>query len=183
MEDLKTMMVDRDTEIKLGCICPDFAERWKWVRDQMWQIHGRQIRITEGLRTFAQQWDVWNQGRLKDKDGSWVICDMKKVVTYAKPGESYHQYGLAVDSCFSGGDPYLMKIARSDAQTLWNQFGLLCGNKGLTWGGSFKHPDQPHCEITYGLSIHSIQIIYEDKGIKGVWEKCSQLSTCGRELV
>lgn len=177
------MMIDKSTELKLGSVCPDVAARWLTIRQQMWDTHGRQLKVTEGLRTFAQQWDTWSQGRLKDKDGTWVICDIRKVVSYAKPGESFHQYGLAIDSAFLGEDPYLSKIHESDCNSLWNQYGFLCVKNGLTWGGSFKHPDRPHCEITYGLSIHNIQIIYEDRGIKGVWEKCSKLSLCGSELI
>lgn len=175
------MVIDKNTDIKLSGVIPDLASRWVDVRKDLFNLTNHQIRITEGLRTFSQQWNAWGEGRLKDKDGTWIICDMSKVVTFAKAGESYHQYGLAIDSCFLGSDPYL--VGDPKGQTIWIQYGYLCKKNGLTWGGDFKHPDKPHCEINYGLNIHSIQIIYEDSGIKGVWKKCKQVSSCGMELV
>lgn len=178
------MIFDPSTEMKLTAVCPDVALRWKNVRDEMWTLYQLQIKVTEGLRTFSQQWDDWGKGRLKDKNtGEWVICDVRKVITYAMPGQSFHQYGLALDSCFMGPDPYLEHIHPDDSEKFWAEYGRLCRKHGLQWGGDWKHPDRPHCEMTYGLSIDEIQIIYEDLGIKGVWQKCKQVSQCGTQLV
>lgn len=176
------MNYDSSTESKLLSVFPGLASIWRAVAQEMWDLHQVQIKVTEGLRTFSQQWDCWHQGRLKDKGGEWVICDIRKVVTYAMPGKSFHQYGLAIDSAFMGSDPYLSTIVEKDSQFLWNEYGRLCKKHGLVWGGDFKHADRPHCENSYGLSLIELQILYEDKGLKGLWNKCKILSECGGQI-
>ena len=47
------------------------------------------VRITQGLRTFKEQDDLYAIGRTKTG----------KKVTNAKAGQSIHNYGLAVDIC------------------------------------------------------------------------------------
>ena len=47
------------------------------------------VRITQGLRTFKEQDELYAQGRTK----------AGKKVTNAKAGQSIHNYGLAVDIC------------------------------------------------------------------------------------
>lgn len=175
------MIFDSNTTIKLTSVFPELAQAWKLVAIDMFDEHEVKIKVTEGLRTFSQQWDLWSQGRLKDKNGHWLICDIKKVVTYAMPGQSFHQYGLAIDTCFMGRDPYLSSIPIRDSELLWNEYGRLCHKHGLEWGGNWKRPDRPHAQWISGLTLHDLQILYEDGGIKKVWAECTKRSQCGRE--
>lgn len=46
-----------------------------------------QILITQGMRTIAQQNELYAQGRTKKGD----------IVTNARGGDSFHNYGLAID--------------------------------------------------------------------------------------
>lgn len=179
------MMDDPRTDFKLTKVCPDVGERWKAARKAIWEKVGRQIRVTDGMRSFAEQWAIFGKGRLKEKDGTWLICDKKLVVTHAMPGQSFHQFGLAIDSCFMGDDPYLAKLHRPETDMLWNLYGEAVKAQGMMWGGDWKQPktDRPHCEIDYGLSIHTIQMVYEDHGLKAVWEKCKNTLLCGGEMV
>ncbi len=173
------MMEDPKTDWKLMKVCPDVGTRWKAAREEIWNSIGRQIGITDGLRSYADQWALWGKGRLKDKNGTWVVCDKKLIVTYAMPGQSYHQYGLAIDSCFLGNDPYLAKLPRGEAEILWELYGKAVKTQGLEWGGGWKIPDRPHCQLTYGLSTHMLQMIYEERGLSGIWEKCKSTMMCG----
>ncbi len=173
-------MFDRETDARLSEVCPDLAVRWTNVQKEFKSAHGLTLRITEGVRTFAQQWAVWGQGRVKNKSGVWSISDIRKIVTFARPGESYHQYGLALDVAFVGVDPYLQKLPKLQSDLLWLDYGRLCRNNHLVWGGDWKKRiDRPHCEISYGLSVHELQSIYELSGFKGVFAKCKQLYECG----
>ena len=151
----------------------------------MWEKHNQQLRVTGGLRDCSEQWALFSIGRKKDHGGDWIVENPKKIVTYARGGESFHNFGLALDSAFMGDDPYLTKMPVKDAAILWNEYGALCRENGLEWGGDWKGPkiDRPHCQRTYNLSLHTLQMIYEQCGIKGVFEKCSQIMGCGRELV
>jgi peptidoglycan LD-endopeptidase CwlK len=57
---------------------------------------GYTIEVVQGLRTFAEQDELYKQGRTKPG----------QVVTKAKGGQSNHNYGLAVDLCpFVNGKP------------------------------------------------------------------------------
>lgn len=176
------MIPDPVSESRLKLVLPDLAIRWRRVAQAMWNQHERQMRVTDGYRSFGDQWKYWSAGRLKDKNGDWIICDGAKVITHALPGESFHNYGLALDSCFMGDDAYLGKDPHG--HNLWEEYGRLCLENSLVWGGNWKgmRNDRPHCEITYGLSIHAVQILYEDGGLKAVWNKCKLMSQCGAEL-
>lgn len=173
-----------DNESQLDLVCPDVADRWRQVEKLMWENHNYKIRITEGYRSFESQLAVWKQGRKKTASG-WVVVDPKKIVTHAMPGESFHQYGLAIDSCFEGGDPYLDRLPKNDCTFLWNEYGRFCKSVGLEWGGDWKGSanDRPHCQMTYGYTIHTLQIAFEKIGIQGVWDKCKTALMCGGELV
>lgn len=190
MASNQALAMDPKTVFKLSQLCPDVAQRWKDAAFEL-QKNGLFIRVTDGYRTFADQWAEWGKGRLKDKNGEWVICDRRKVVTYAKPGFSLHNYGLALDSCFHGDDPYWEKLWKSgpegkaESSKRWKALGDAVKAQGMVWGGDWfgiKH-DQPHAEMTYGLSIHSIQMAYEELGLKGLWDKCKNALLCGAELV
>lgn len=56
---------------------------------ELCKAEGIEIRVTSTLRTFAEQAQLYAQGRTKPG----------QIVTRAKPGQSWHNYGLAVDVC------------------------------------------------------------------------------------
>ena len=49
---------------------------------------------TSGMRTWEEQQKLYNQGRTAESKAKG-----EKIVTNAKPGSSYHNYGLAIDFC------------------------------------------------------------------------------------
>lgn len=101
------------------------------------------LRIMQGLRTFAEQDVIYQQGRTKPG----------AIVTMAKPGYSYHNYGLAVDLCELDGQ-------RNNVVDWKFNMGLLKGiaqKHGITWGGDFKTiKDKPHFEISFGYSVEQL---------------------------
>lgn len=179
------MNIESSTEGKLKQVYPDLAQRWRMVAQKMWDTHRVQIKVSDGFRDYAEQLKIWSKGRTKDSNGVWVISNIKSIVTHAMPGQSYHEYGLALDSCFQGSDPYLDKIDRKDAQFLWNEYGKFCKEVGLEWGGEWRGSknDRPHCQLTYGLNLHSLQALLCEGGLKAVWNKCKSISHCGAVLV
>lgn len=104
------------------------------------------MRMTEGLRSSAVQAERFAQGRTKPGP----------IITRAAPGYSFHEYGLAFDSCFIGPDPYLEK--HKDKEYCWKEFGRLAVANGLMWGGNFRSfKDKPHCEKSFGLTISELR--------------------------
>lgn len=173
------MTSDPVSQARLHIVLPDLARAWSKVRDKFFDMHGLQIRVTQGYRTYTDQWAIYAQGRKKDFKGQWIVVDKKKIVSQARGGESFHNFGLALDSAFMGDDPYLANS--SDSKNLWNEYGKLCGQYGLEWGGTWKVPDRPHCQMTLGISLSELQMIHEKTGLKGVFAKCSQIQGCGKE--
>ena len=176
------------TDQELAKVFPDLAVRWRRVAEDMWNNHQKRIRVIEGLRTFARQWELYGQGRKKEKNGLWLVTDKSKIVTNAVPGLSMHQYGLAIDSGFVGPDPYLEKLPKAEAKFLWKEYGRFVMAHGMEWGGDWNGNgkedrndwDRPHCQLRYGLSISAIQSLHDFNGVKAVWAKCKALVQCGQ---
>lgn len=165
------LIKDPVSDQRLSLVYPAMRPQWLSVRRDLYELYELQIRVTDSLRTFKEQFDVYSQGRKLIK-GTWEIVDASKVVSYALPGQSYHNYGLALDSAFHGDDPYLEKRTDAQFELIWGDYGRLCEKYGLAWGGRWpgKKRDRPHCESTYGLSLHELQLIYERSGLVGIFK-------------
>lgn len=95
------------------------------------------LRITDGLRTFEEQNNLYAQGRTK----------AGKVVTKAKGGQSYHNYGLAFD-CYltKNGKVTFLKPVNSEIAKIGEDLGL-------EWGGKWKTiKDYPHFQLNKGTT-------------------------------
>ncbi len=98
--------------------------------------------VTSTLRTFQEQTDLFAQGRTAPSNG--------KIVTWARAGESWHNFGLAFDVV-----PIVNGKAIWTSITLWNTIGRLGKQIGLIWGGDFpgKKKDRPHLEYHPNLTL------------------------------
>lgn len=97
-----------------------------------------EILVTSTLRTFEEQADLFAIGRTKPGD----------IVTNAKAGESWHNFGLAFDVV-----PLVNGKAVWD-NPFWNRIGELGKQAGLVWGGDFKSfKDKPHFEFHPDLTL------------------------------
>lgn len=90
--------------------------------------------ITETLRSNEEQEELYAQGRTKPG----------KIVTYAKPGESKHNHGLAFDTAFRVS-PGSTKITWEGP---WELVGQMGEQIGLEWGGRWKKRDRPHFQLS-----------------------------------
>ena len=116
------------------------------------------IRIVQGLRTIEEQNALYAQGRTTP--GS--------IVTNAKGGSSYHNYGLAIDICWLFADAngeYQYNDKKSWAQGgNFRKVINIFKEAGYTWGGDFKSiPDAPHFEKTFGHNWRDLLQMVEDK--------------------
>lgn len=120
------------------------------VRDEVRQIIAEcdkaltgkaKVRITQGLRTFQEQADLYSIGRTKPG----------KKVTNAKSGQSIHNYGLAVDICLIiDGKAASWDTAKdwdNDRVADWYECVKIFAKHGWEWGGNWKKfKDLPHFE-------------------------------------
>lgn len=117
-----------------------------------------QCRFTHTLRTDKEQDALYAQGRTKPG----------KVVTWAKGGESYHNYGFAIDVCLLvdlNGDGIKeaswdnIKDYDGDHQSDWREIVEVFLKYGWEWGGNWNKPktDTPHFQKIFGKSIAQLK--------------------------
>ena len=167
---------------RLKTVHPDLRDRYLKAIALFKQTHGLDVRPTETFRSESQQMEYFKIGRvLNPTTRKWTVVG--KTVTNALPRQSWHLFGLAIDSCFEGPDPYMEHIPTADADALWLALGEAFEAYELTWGGRFKSVDRPLCELTYGLSLKDAQTLYAKSGVVAVWNKVDAIITCGGHLV
>ena len=112
------------------------------------------------LRTFAEQQALYEQGRKTPG----------QIVTKAKAGESYHNYGLAFDFVpTENGKPKWGDL------NSFKQVGELGESLGLQWGGRWpKFKDYPHFQLSFGFNTQELRVFYEIGGLPRVWEEISK---------
>ncbi|SFE43156.1 peptidoglycan L-alanyl-D-glutamate endopeptidase CwlK [Paenibacillus algorifonticola] len=109
---------------------------------------GVSIVITQGYRSAAEQDALYAQGRTKP--GS--------IVTNARAGYSYHNFGVAIDFALLSSDGKQVhwdtkRDGDGDGTADWSEVVQEAKALGFAWGGdwtSFK--DYPHFEMTFGIS-------------------------------
>ena len=109
-------------------------------------------RFTFTLRTIAEQNELYAQGRTKPG----------KRVTNAKGGQSYHNYGLAVDVALINGKGIEWSMTADhdkDGLADWREVVAIFKKYGWEWGGDWKMRDNPHFQKTLGYSIAQLQTI------------------------
>jgi len=136
-------------------------------------LTGRAIcRAAYTRRTFQEQNDLYAQGRTKLFDATGKRLG---IVTWAKGGESYHNYGLALDIVLlidkDGNGTYEAASWDTegdydgDKQSDWMEVVKVFKADGWEWGGDWKKPktDSPHFQKTFGLSIADLKKLHNVK--------------------
>jgi peptidoglycan L-alanyl-D-glutamate endopeptidase CwlK len=114
---------------------------------------GIDVRVTSGMRSMQTQADLYNKGR----DAKGNVVDKNAVITNAKPGQSYHNYGLALDITIVDGK----KNNWNTSSPEWKKAGELGEAAGFEWGGRWTDlPDAPHFQDSFGLSTKALASLY-----------------------
>jgi hypothetical protein len=104
------------------------------------------LRVTHALRTIAEQNALYAQGRTTKGN----------IVTNAKGGQSFHNFGLAID------------VVELTGKTVnWNfdyrKLKPIADGMGIEWGGTWKFVDKPHFQITFGYKTSQLAALPKDK--------------------
>lgn len=112
-------------------------------------LEGIVLRVTDGYRSFREQWVVWQVGR--DEDGN--IVDPDAILTKARPGRSWHCWRRAYDVCVVRFPGDLTPKNVYDGP--WERIAVIGESCGLTAGAHFKgdFKDRPHFEFPNGRTI------------------------------
>ena len=117
-------------------------------------------RFSYTLRTFAEQDGLYAQGRTKPG----------AIVTKAKGGQSYHNYGLAIDivllvdkdknGTFETASWDVKTDFDGDGKSDWQEVVAIFKRYGYDWGGDWKFNDAPHFQKTFGKSVAELQSLH-----------------------
>jgi len=118
-------------------------------------------RFSHTLRTFSEQDALYAQGR--SKAGA--------IVTKARGGQSYHNYGLAIDivllvdkdgnGTFESASWDTKSDFDGDKKGDWQEVVAIFKRYGWEWGGDWRFVDAPHFQKTFGKSIVDLQQLHK----------------------
>jgi peptidoglycan L-alanyl-D-glutamate endopeptidase CwlK len=153
--------MDNVTEERINQLHPKIREEIKAIVEEAnKQLTGKaQVRISQGLRTIAEQDNLYAQGRTNKK---------LKIVTNAKGGSSYHNYGLAVDMVLIIDNKEAswdtIKDYDGDKVSDWMEVVSIFKKYGYVWGGDFRSiKDSPHFEKSFGFSVAQLYEKFKKK--------------------
>ncbi len=115
---------------------PKFAQKLSLFEKTL-AAHGIKVILTDAYRSIEAQNALYAKGRTAPGG----------IVTKARGGYSWHNFGLAADYAFviSG------KVTWNGP---WDTFGQIAKECGLEWGGSWKtFKDRPHVQWTGGRTL------------------------------
>jgi peptidoglycan L-alanyl-D-glutamate endopeptidase CwlK len=150
------------------------------VREEALQIYedicqaltGKAIcRFSFTLRTIAEQNKLFAQGR--------TIAG--KIVTRARGGHSYHNWGLAIDIVLikdvDGDGDYDKAVWDTntdfdgDNKSDWMEVVQIFKEYGWEWGGDWKFVDAPHFQKTFGYSVRQLLNMHAAGNVKNDYVK------------
>jgi len=111
------------------------------------QAQGIDLLVTSTYRDAAAQAKLYAQGRTAPG----------RIVTHAKPGQSFHNWRVAFDIVpLRHGKPVWGTAGEDGA--LWAKVGGLGEAVGLEWAGRWrKFREYPHFQFTAGLTLADFQ--------------------------
>lgn len=152
--------LNASSEQRLAKVHPAVATRVRAMVELLAQ-GGIEILITQGLRTWDEQDALYAKGRTVPPIGD------KYIVTKAKGGKSFHNFGLAVDIVIVDA------IGKADWDTThpgWAAAAKAGKSVGLEWGGDWTtFKDLPHFQFVNELKLAQCQDLYKADGLAGVW--------------
>lgn len=113
---------------------------------------GVSVRFTSVFRSFYEQNELYNKGRVTSGG----------IVTNAKGGQSYHNYGLAIDFCLLTNEGKSVSWSRKkdlnkNGKADWQEVVDIFKSYGWTWGGDWRFKDYPHFQKTFGYDWRELK--------------------------
>ena len=125
---------------------PEFDAKLQLFERKLAQ-NGIKVILTSGYRSCEEQDKLYAAGRTKPG----------KVVTNARSGYSWHNFGLAGDYAFVING----KVTWNGP---WDTFGKIARECGIEWGGGWtKFKDRPHVQWTRGKTLAQMRRLKASK--------------------
>lgn len=126
----------------------ELLEQYMYVNNKILG-KGVRLRFAYTLRTIEEQNALYAQGRTKSGN----------IVTNAKGGQSYHNYGLAFDIVllYDKDNNGTFETASWEMNQDWMNVVKYFVGQGWHWGGNFKSfKDYPHFEKSFGFKTSEL---------------------------
>lgn len=155
-------MKDQTTLDRINLLHPKLRDEALSIYDEILTVlTGSAVcRFSFTFRTFAEQDALYAQGRSKPG----------KIVTKAKGGQSYHNYGLAIDIVLlvdrdkngTFENPSWDEKMDFDGDRIadWMEVVAIFKRHGWEWGGDWHFRDAPHFQKTFGKSIYDLKALH-----------------------
>lgn len=105
--------------------------------------YGATAEVISGLRSYQQQAALYAQGRTKPG----------RIVTNARPGSSWHNYGLAIDLGLFKNNTYLDEKNPRLSDKIYAELGSLAQKMDIEWAGYWKSfTETPHFQFRPGIT-------------------------------
>lgn len=148
------------SRIDFDSLYPPFLDRIITMIGEC-QDNGAHYFAVSGIRTYAEQTKLYEQGRTKPGPK----------VTNAQAGQSAHNFGLAIDFCRDGvlDRAGLQPDYRPES---YKELGEAARNHGLEWGGGWKFADFPHVQwpgFITSAQLEPLRKAYENGGLTAAW--------------
>lgn len=140
---------DKVTNEKIRKLHPKIRCAAKNFINEVESTMGIQLRIIQGYRSYAEQDELYAQGRTKSGNR----------ITNAKGGQSNHNFGLAIDVAeIKDG-----KIDWFEQEVILPKVAPIGKKWGFDWGGDWKSfKDKPHFEMMFGKSLSELRKLLEE---------------------
>lgn len=135
------MFTDKISLDRIAKLHPVIRDEAREIIESLWALDIK-VRVTQGLRTWAEQDKLYNQGR----------TTKGQIVTKARGGYSFHNYGLALDFCLltPKGASWSETIdTNHDNKADWAQVVNAFLADGWEWGDR-GYVDKPHVQKVFG---------------------------------
>ncbi len=158
-------MIDKYTEERAKLLHPKLRAEVIQVANEL-AAKGLFFRIVQGFRSTLEQNQLYALGRTtKNPQGITVKRPMGFTVTNAKGGQSYHNYGMAIDFAIDIMDNGVVKAVsfdenidtNHDGNKDWMEVINAYGMRGWLSGLFWKERDDDHLEKSFGLTFQQLQ--------------------------
>lgn len=110
------------------------------------------VLITDDFRSAEDQDRLYEQGRTAEGN----------IVTHARGGESFHNFGLAIDFAIKTPSEDVIWDMQYDGnqngKSDWDEVVEMAKALGFEWGGDWaQFKDYPHLQMNFGLTLADLQ--------------------------
>jgi len=136
----------------------------------------RAMFVAQAQNLWAYPFEVWRSTERQSFLYAQGRSNPGRIITHARPGLSWHHYGVAVDMVFDA-DPFRKGIqwtwegGYSDANgDNYDKLARIMKAEGFQWLGDTTN-DRAHFQFTYGFSIQQAKQIADSLGVLGLWRE------------